>query len=139
MSPAEAASWPGNFGELSFNDINVGSWFYDAVAYIYNHQIMTGMTENVFGPYESTSRAQFAVMLYRMEGEPEVNDTESAFADVPAGQWFSDAIMWGAAGRDYYRIHRRPESRIVRYAQIRLPENRWPPCFTAMQKRKAMT
>lgn len=89
-----SSSWPDNFGELSFNDINVESWFYDAVAYIYNHQIMTGMTENVFGPYESTSRAQFAVMLYRMEGEPEVNDTESAFADVPAGQWFSDAIMW---------------------------------------------
>lgn len=35
-------------------------------------------------------------ILYRLEGSPAVQDA-SPFADVPAGTWYTDAVIWGAA------------------------------------------
>src|SRR5699024_210794 len=36
---------------------------------------------------------QFATMLYRIEGEPEIT-YESKFQDVPENQWFTNGILW---------------------------------------------
>ena len=37
-------------------------------------------------------------ILYRLEGSPAVTGT-SAFVDVPAGQWYTDAVNWAAANQ----------------------------------------
>lgn len=39
------------------------------------------------------SRAMLATVLYRIAGEPQVNHT-NPFTDVPAGQWYTDGILW---------------------------------------------
>ena len=80
---------------LTFTDVPEGSWFYDYVAYVYHRGLMTGMRETKFGPSGNLARAQFAVILYRMEGEPEVTyDEDDVFPDVTA-DWYKDAVMWG--------------------------------------------
>ena len=80
---------------LPFTDVPEGSWFYDYVAYVYHRGLMTGMSETKFGPSGNLARAQFAVILYRMEGEPEVTyDEDDVFPDVTA-DWYKDAVMWG--------------------------------------------
>jgi hypothetical protein len=42
------------------------------------------------------TRAMIVTVLHRMEGQPR-GAGASGFADVPAGQWYSEAVAWGAA------------------------------------------
>ena len=42
------------------------------------------------------TRAMFATVLYRIAGMPAVSGANS-FYDVAAGQWYTDAILWGRA------------------------------------------
>ncbi|MEI3218733.1 MAG: hypothetical protein V8S08_02760 [Lachnoclostridium sp.] len=49
------------------------------------------------------ARAQFALILYRMEGEPEVDSTEPAFPDAEAG-WYKNAVIW--ANQREFNYHR---------------------------------
>lgn len=80
---------------LPFEDVSEDAWYYDAVCYNYSENLMKGLTDTSFGPDESLARAQFAVILHRMNGTPEVAYTEK-FPDVSAGQWYTDAILWAA-------------------------------------------
>ena len=80
---------------LPYTDVREGDWHYNYVASVYEMNIMTGLDPQTFGPSESLSRAQFAVILYRMEGEPDVSGLEPVeFPDVPAGCWYADAVTW---------------------------------------------
>lgn len=58
-------------GEL-FTDVKKENWFYPAVSYVMNKGLMTGMVNGGFGPNEELSKVQFTVVLYRMDGSPEV-------------------------------------------------------------------
>ena len=81
-------------GKLNiFKDIQQSDWFYDSISYVYNNDLMTGLNETTFGPYENLARAQFAVILHRMNGQPSIEYTNK-FPDVVAGQWYTDAILW---------------------------------------------
>lgn len=79
--------------ELPFTDVPSDAWFYDSVKYVYDNGLMTGLNDTTFGPAESLARAQFAVILHRMNGEPKV-EYSNRFLDVPDNQWFTDAILW---------------------------------------------
>ena len=52
--------------------------------------------ETIFAPDQDLTRAMLAVILYAMAGEPEVT-AANPFSDVPAGEWYTDAIIWAAA------------------------------------------
>lgn len=78
---------------LPFDDVSYGDWFYNAVDFVEYNGLMTGMNETTFGPAELLSRAQFAVILWRMNGSPEVEYVEK-FPDVPEGIWYTDAVLW---------------------------------------------
>ena len=78
-----------------FLDVNEGDWFYDAVAYAYENGLMDGVGGNRFAPNSATTRAQLVTILYRLEGQPAAG--EAAFSDVPAGQWYTEAVAWAAA------------------------------------------
>ncbi len=49
-----------------------------------------------FGPAQTLNRAEFAAILYRMEGEPEAV-YEDRFTDVPENQYYTDAVMWASS------------------------------------------
>ena len=83
---------PGLF--LPFTDVN-NHWAYSAIKRVYTRGLMVGMDEKTFAPDQQLSRAMLAVILYAMAGEPAVTG-ESPFTDVPAGCWYTDAIVWAA-------------------------------------------
>lgn len=60
--------------------------------------MMAGTAADVFAPNATTTRAMIVTILYRLEGSPAVTGT-SAFVDVPAGQWYTDAVNWAAANQ----------------------------------------
>ena len=80
---------------LPFTDVEEGAWYYDAVAYIYDKGMMTGVTDTTFEPDATTTRGMIVTMLYRLEGEPAV-DNAAAFADVAAGAWYEKAVAWAS-------------------------------------------
>lgn len=79
-----------------FADVNAGDWFYRDVLFSYEKGLMSGMDAAAFAPYANTTRAQIAVIFYRMEGSPAV-EGENSFTDVVRGSgtaWFYDAVTW---------------------------------------------
>lgn len=79
-----------------FADVNAGDWFYRDVLFSYEKGLMSGMDAAAFAPYANTTRAQIAVIFYRMEGSPAV-EGENSFADVVRDSgtaWFYDAVTW---------------------------------------------
>ena len=79
-----------------YTDVPVGAWFYDSVADVSAKELMTGLNETTFGPAETLGRAQFATVLYRMAGSPEVA-YDAKFPDVPDGQFYSIPITWASS------------------------------------------
>ena len=80
--------------KLPFVDVQTDDWFYDAVNYVYQNNIMTGTTPTTFDPAVEMNRAQFATVLYRMAGQPDV-EYQNYYEDVPNNWFYSDAVTWG--------------------------------------------
>lgn len=103
--PASAVTVTGSFKAetpapvaLPFTDVKSGNWFYDAVKYAYEQGLMTGTSATTFAPNGTMNRAMIVTVLYRLEKSPAVTGA-SKFTDVPAGQWYSDAVAWAAANK----------------------------------------
>ena len=86
------------YSKLPFSDVRIADWFYNDVKYVYEKGMMSGTAADVFAPNATTTRAMIVTILYRLEGSPAVTGT-SAFVDVPAGQWYTDAVNWAAANQ----------------------------------------
>ena len=80
---------------LPYVDVKKDDWFYESVAYNYYENLMTGMDSTHFGPYNQLARAQFALILYRMEGLPKFTTTKS-FGDITGNEWYGEAVLWAA-------------------------------------------
>lgn len=103
--PASAVTVTGSFKAetpapvaLPFSDVKSGNWFYDAVKYAYEQGLMTSTSATTFAPNGTMNRAMIVTVLYRLEKSPAVTGA-SKFTDVPAGQWYSDAVAWAAANK----------------------------------------
>lgn len=81
------------FDEDRFTDVNAGDWFFDYVMAMEYVGVINGMTEHTFEPQSNLTRGQAAVILYRIVGEPEVQEL-STFTDVPEDQYYAKAIAW---------------------------------------------
>ena len=81
---------------LPFDDVADADWFHDAVAYVYDRELMVGVTDNLFAPYNEITRGMIVSILYRLDGSPEIAETD-VFGDVAAGQWYSKGVAWAAA------------------------------------------
>ncbi|USF28331.1 hypothetical protein N510_003290 [Firmicutes bacterium ASF500] len=87
---------PGRGQHTPFFDVNQNDWFYAPVNYAYERGLFSGMDENHFDPGGSMNRAMLMSVLHRLAGSPSDGGALS-FADVPDGQWYSQAVRWGAA------------------------------------------
>lgn len=82
-----------------FADLPVRSWYKDAVSYALENGLMNGVARREFDPEGELTRAMFVTILYRAEGSPDMTGKTAAFTDVPAGQWYSDAVVWATENR----------------------------------------
>ena len=55
-------------------------------------QYMQGFPEGTFQPNTQLTRAQAAQMVYRLLTEPESGSGGCGYQDVPAGQWYAQAV-----------------------------------------------
>lgn len=78
-----------------FADADPGAWYHDGVHWVLDTGIMNGTGGDHFDPAGTATRAMFVTVLWRMEKQPGT-DSVSLFRDVPAGQWYTDAVSWAA-------------------------------------------
>ena len=78
-----------------FDDAGRGDWFYDSVVYVYENGLMDGVSDTLFDPDGTVTRAQLVTMLWRLDGEPSVNYA-LPFTDVSVGKWYAEAVRWAA-------------------------------------------
>jgi len=81
-------------GTSNFIDVNSSHWFFNAVNFVVEHGYMEGTTVVTFEPNRALTRAEVAVILYRMAGEPVVTGVPP-FTDVTAA-WQRNAIIWAS-------------------------------------------
>lgn len=78
---------------LPFTDLDENAWYYPAVQYVFEHEMMLGTSDTAFSPSGKLSRAMVAQILYNLEGRPAVEGTRN-FTDVQEGVWWTPAIAW---------------------------------------------
>ena len=92
FAAVEPAPW-----ESPYSDVSEADWFYADVAAVSERGVMAGYGgTDLFGPYDGTTRAMAATVIWRLAGEPEV-DYAVPFADVEEGQWYTEAVRWAAS------------------------------------------
>ena len=79
-----------------FSDVDTRQWYHDGICFVVRNGFMKGVGEGIFAPNANLTRAELVTILYRMEGEPSVEGKTNPFADVAAGQWYTDAVIWAA-------------------------------------------
>ena len=79
--------------QLPFTDVKQGSWYADAVEYVYSNGLMNGTGETTFSPGTNMSRAMIVTVLHRLEGSP-ASSVQLPFDDVPGKKYYSEAVRW---------------------------------------------
>ncbi len=77
----------------SFADVPANAYFADAVKWAVDKGITNGLSDTMFGPYESCTRMQIVTFLWRAAGSPEPK-AMSSFTDVPANAYYAKAVAW---------------------------------------------
>ena len=77
----------------SFADVPANAYFADAVKWAVDKGVTNGLSDTMFGPYESCTRAQIVTFLWRAAGSPEPK-TASSFTDVSASAYYAKAVAW---------------------------------------------
>ena len=80
----------------TFNDLNPAQWYHFGTDFVIENDYMNGVGDGKFDPNGSLTRAMLVTILYRIEGTPDITGYTNPFTDVPAGQWYTDAIIWAA-------------------------------------------
>lgn len=78
-----------------FQDVTADQWFFEAVDYMASEGYIHGVSATHFGPDMELNRAMMVTILHRMAGCPVV-EGDLAFTDVPADDYYADAVIWAA-------------------------------------------
>ena len=77
-----------------FVDVATGSYYEDAVDWAVENGITQGTDDTHFSPDGICTRAQAVTFLWRAAGSPKPETRTMPFADVPAGSYYYDAVLW---------------------------------------------
>ncbi|MBQ7475516.1 MAG: S-layer homology domain-containing protein [Clostridia bacterium] len=79
--------------KTGFSDVEESRWSAASIRYAVGKGYMKGVGGDKFDPEGSLTRAMVATVLWRREGSP-APTAASGFSDVPAGEWYTDAVAW---------------------------------------------
>ena len=89
------AGAPHSTAGLFFDDIETGEWYIDSVIWCAEVGVVTGVDAAHFRPDDPVTREQFALMLWRLAGWPEVHGTSAYFTDAGSISWWAkDGVDW---------------------------------------------
>ena len=77
-----------------FDDVRDNAWYFPAVKFASERGLLNGTGNNCFSPSLPLTRAMAATVIAKLASADLSVYTESPFADVPAGKWYTPAISW---------------------------------------------
>ena len=80
---------------LPFTDVPENAWYYTSVRYVWEHGLVSGVSDTKFSPNTLMERGMATTLLYMLAGAPEVGYTPE-FTDVPDGHWYTNGTIWCA-------------------------------------------
>ena len=82
--------------DLPFTDLAANAWYTDAVAYVYRHDIMEGMSATTFQPNGTLSRPWpcRSSITWRASRTSPARTWATPYEDVNAQAWYGDAVYW---------------------------------------------
>ena len=88
----------GDGAQAPFTDVSSSDWYYDAVAYVYQAGLFTGVGDDKFAPGLTMDRAMLMTAFYRLAGSPEgeMEQATASFSDVPESAWYYKFVRWAA-------------------------------------------
>lgn len=84
-----------SFSGLPFRDVAAGSWYADAVTYVYDKGWMTGTAADTFSPATTLSRGMAVTILHRLAGSPQGGSLP--FPDVSSDAYYGQAVAWAVS------------------------------------------
>lgn len=82
-------------------DVAQNAWYYEAVCFASDRDLMSGYDSDSFGPTDTLKRSMLAQVFYNWEQQPYGGENEekpwagvAPFADVKAGVWYENAVNW---------------------------------------------
>lgn len=82
--------------ELTFHDVKESDYFYEAVCWGVENNIIKGYSDYEFGQADPLTRAQFVTMLWRSHDEFDPKTTINPFADVKESDYFYKSVLWAS-------------------------------------------
>ena len=82
--------------DFLFKDVNHDQWFYQAVKWVYENQLIMGTSDDTFSPNDTMVRGQLLTILYNLEDCPSVNES-IRFPDVNDDKYYANAIHWASS------------------------------------------
>ena len=82
-------------GPMDYSDVKPGDWYGQAVVWADSAGVVAGYGNGKFGPDDSITREQMAVMLWRYAGSPDADGSLSSFMDGDqTSDWAQQAMIW---------------------------------------------
>jgi len=78
---------------IPFEDVTKSDACFEAVRYVYEHQIFQGTSATEFEPLTVMNRAMLVTVLWRMCGCPAA-ENPAEYTDVTAESWYGPAVAW---------------------------------------------
>ncbi|MEA4955361.1 MAG: InlB B-repeat-containing protein, partial [Pseudoflavonifractor sp.] len=81
----------------AYADLDTGSWYHTAVDVMISRGYMLGTAAGRWEPNGSITRAQMAMILFKMKGTDADAPTGSPFIDVSLDAWYAGPVAWAAS------------------------------------------
>lgn len=97
------AGKPSVSGEMPFTDVAEGTWYYNAVLWAYQNNIVSGTSKTTFGPMQNITREQIVTILRRYIEKTAPDKAEASaeltgFADsARVSDWAVSDMKWAVA------------------------------------------
>lgn len=95
---SDGKQWKSIEKDCNFNDVYPSDWFYDAIIYLKEKELIMGYADQSFRPDDNISIEEFIVLVLRATGEHLEISNESNWAD----DYIEKAISLGFINRDEF-------------------------------------
>lgn len=77
-----------------FSDVSRSSWYHDSLELCYANGILSGISDNKFGPLSGTTREQMMVVLNKISQDSIAGEIDTPFEDVNPDSWYASYVNW---------------------------------------------
>ena len=79
-----------------FEDVDVNSYYYDAILWAEQNGVTEGTSATTFSPDRVCTRAEILTLIWRLDGK-ETAQNETEFDDVEENTFYTEAVDWGVS------------------------------------------